>query len=672
MQRVSSPRLKPSPPRVKPNFIVLRARPGSSASGGGTALWGELSSAMVPPPSPTKARRVARAIEITLDSAKSEAKRCVARPGAIVAAIVSALIFVFVLNSVVRRGRRAGGLPSHRRAAMPHLPSLGRLRGSLSLGGELESVFGPDADRPLAQLEWQLHRYGTAALAEASLPPQLAERWHPTGRGIIIACCDGVVDEREDWSPRSSESWRKSQRALLFALVQLIRDDHDCELPIEVWHRGLDGDDEMRQHDELRAKLMRFSAVRFFDASRTVNPLDGRPLSTLSPQSNLLAFALLASKLNEVLLFEGVDSFPLLNPNTLFDGSLRYAHRGALAWWVPANFKASPPPEDAVATATARAKAFEQSGSVAQAAATRALAVMDAAAARAKKLLANSTAAWSGQLLVDKRRTWKALATAWLYATVAMRSPQRAARYGSGLGLVRIGFATHDGALESAALVASPPIVLGFDKGTGTTRAAFVATAFAHVSPLLLRVEEDERGERETAPAGAAATAALLDLHEWTGRGACPIALAHELAEGMAFVASASPKKRRLLLPKPVEGQGFGAEADGSAFPRLIEAQTRAELPAAMRKHKHPWQDEIWSLAVVPTNRGDEDPRLHLHLHKKLGRANIDKRGFGICRLDQTHVGNDKLSEAPLSRTLQHIHASVHTAGYLVQGTEER
>jgi hypothetical protein len=256
---------------------------------------------MRPLPSPSKARKLANHAQRGLEVVRSAGRR----PGSL-AALVSAIVALGVVFVVLRRGRYVsphtrygarGGEGSFVVAALPHLGRTLRA----TLGGELAEVYGAEVSHPVARLEWQLHRFGSDALAEGLLPPPLAERWDPGGRGIIVTCCDGAVDVAGE----GRAAWRERQRALLFALVQLLRDDRACTLPIEVWHRGLEGNDASRAHDRVRAELLRFSAVRFFDASRTPNPLDGKPLSRLAPQSSLLAFALLASKLNEVLLFEG-------------------------------------------------------------------------------------------------------------------------------------------------------------------------------------------------------------------------------------------------------------------------------------------------------------------------------------------------------------------------------
>lgn len=283
-------------------FLALRASetPGGSGSGRPPRrLWGELASAMRPSPSPSKARKLASQAQRGLETARDAVRSAGRRPGSL-AALVSAVVTIVVILVVLRRGRyvsphtrygvrgEAGSL-----LGMAALPRLGRaLRATV--GGELAEVYGPEVSHPIARLEWQLHRFGSDALAEALLPPTLRDRWNPSGRGIIIACCDGAVD----LAGEVRAAWRERQRALLYALVQLIRDDRACALPIEVWHRGLEGDDASRAHDMIRAELLHFPAVRFFDASRTPNPLDGKPLSRLAPQSSLLAFALLASKVS--------------------------------------------------------------------------------------------------------------------------------------------------------------------------------------------------------------------------------------------------------------------------------------------------------------------------------------------------------------------------------------
>jgi hypothetical protein len=399
----------------------------------------------------------------------------------------------------------------------------------------------------------------------------------------------------------------------------------------------------------------------------------------------------------------GVDSFPTIDPTVLFTESPRFLHHGLLAWWVPANFKpALPPPEEV--ERTARAKIWAATSAVSKSAERMALAAVDAAAARAKASLANSTVAWSGQLLIDKRRAWKALATAWLYATVAMRAPQRAARYGGGLGLLRIGFATTSSGLELAALAGTPPLVLGFDKGTGATKMAFVASAFAHA---VSRV-------RDSPDAQARVTAAT-----WARGAECNAETAAALVGGIAFVAAASPKRRPLLYPKPISGLGElyfmyryilrescsqfdslpltsltpiaglvrGAidrgsghgpgpgEELGASFPKLVGGRDSAEVSAEREvlaramdgAARHPWQDMLWSIALVPTHaastsagaNGEASPRLHLHLHKKFGRANVDKKGYRFCRLDQDTEEGAAVNSV-LEATLLRVHASVH------------
>lgn len=257
-----------------------------------------------------------------------------------------------------------------------------------------------------------------------------------------------------------------------------------------------------------------------------------------------------------------------------------------------------------------------------------------------------------------------------------MRAPQRAARYGGGLGLLRIGFATTSSGLETSVLAGATPLVLGFDKGTGDTKMAFVASAFAHaVSRVRVNPNEPARATKAT----------------WARGAGCDAETAAALVSGIAFVAAASPKRRPLLYPKPIEGlvrssrdrgsghgPGIGPGASGAAgeaFPKLVggsesaEVSTeRDELARAMAgAERHPWQNMLWSIALVPTHAssagasgaGSASPRLHLHLHKKFGRANVDKKGYRYCRLDQDTaegVGANDVLEATLLR----VHASIH------------
>lgn len=102
--------------------------------------------------------------------------------------------------------------------------------------------------------------------------------------------------------------------------LTLLRDEHQCMLPIEIWYLG---DDDFPPH--LRRLFERFN-VTFVDASELPGP---QPLRQMAGWE-LKPFAILHSQFAEVLWIDA-DNVPLRDPTYLFDDA-RYQQTGAVFW----------------------------------------------------------------------------------------------------------------------------------------------------------------------------------------------------------------------------------------------------------------------------------------------------------------------------------------------------
>jgi glycosyltransferase involved in cell wall biosynthesis len=105
-----------------------------------------------------------------------------------------------------------------------------------------------------------------------------------------------------------------------WVLLTLLRNVHQCSLPIEVWHLG-DAD----LPPDVRAAFERFE-VTFVDASHDPRITGPRPTNGWT----LKAYAIALSRFAEVLWLDA-DLLPLLDPATLFEEPA-YRSTGALFW----------------------------------------------------------------------------------------------------------------------------------------------------------------------------------------------------------------------------------------------------------------------------------------------------------------------------------------------------
>ncbi|DBA91081.1 TPA: hypothetical protein ACH3X1_016046 [Trebouxia sp. C0004] len=108
-----------------------------------------------------------------------------------------------------------------------------------------------------------------------------------------------------------------------YVAVQLLREELQCDLPIEIWHIA----GEIDAHTKAVFETS-FSGVTCRDATTLPYPSHHKPASIKGYA--LKAFALYATSFTEVILLDA-DNLPVLNPALLFD-SPEYQLHGSMFW----------------------------------------------------------------------------------------------------------------------------------------------------------------------------------------------------------------------------------------------------------------------------------------------------------------------------------------------------
>ena len=144
-----------------------------------------------------------------------------------------------------------------------------------------------------------------------------------------------------------------------------------CELPIEMWFPAGEGPDCVRSED---LQKMGVTVASFADLARSGK--DGRGAGEMTDRFMYKINALVFSRFEEVLLLDS-DNIALRDPNELFESSL-YRERGSLLWMDFWRGSAAPDCAVVLGNATCEGRYTHE----------------------------------SGQMLVDKRRSWEALSLA--------------------------------------------------------------------------------------------------------------------------------------------------------------------------------------------------------------------------------------------------------------------
>jgi hypothetical protein len=164
----------------------------------------------------------------------------------------------------------------------------------------------------------------------------------------IVVCAGGPVMLTNAW-----------------VLLRVLRDVHGCTLPIEIWHLGA------REMPALLAGLFEDLGCRAIDAEdvRTHHP------AAIEDGWQLKAYALVHSGFEQVLMLDA-DQVPLLDPVVLFDWP-RFRETGAVFWPDIVELSEDNPVWETLGLAPRRTRSLE-----------------------------------TGQILLDKRACWPALAVA--------------------------------------------------------------------------------------------------------------------------------------------------------------------------------------------------------------------------------------------------------------------